>query len=147
MKPAQHVMISAGVAAGLWVWSRSIPAVAGCMIGGVLVDIDHHLDYWVVKKKFPFSYKDLSNYFFNLRSGKVYLIFHSWELLFICWGIFSLFQLDIFWYGVLVGVSFHLLCDEVFNPLKPLGYFMFYRIKHGFDFTRLAKDEYVKCPH
>ncbi len=132
MKPIYHVTISAAVSVVLIVWFKSWHAAIACFLGGVFIDLDHPVDYFLAKKEIPLSYSDLFKYGAYDKEGKLYLFFHSYELLLIFWLLIYYLHLDWMWIGLAVGVSSHMLCDQIVNPLRPLAYFFLYRMKHGF---------------
>ena len=140
MKPVYHVAVSAGLSAGVYLYLRSWPAALGCFLSGILIDVDHHLDCYLSTKKFPLRYKDLAHFCATNVTGGLYLAFHSYELLLAFWGVIYFFQLDILWLGMAMGLTVHLLCDQFTNPLKPLSYFLLYRVKHGFSREALHVD-------
>ncbi len=102
-------------------------------LGGVLVDVDHFLDYFL---HFGASFVPVD--FFTHRqkiSGKCYIIFHSWEIIFVLW-ISSIF---VIWLTPLVtAMTVHLLIDHfTSHRSNPLFYSLTYRIKHKFSFERM----------
>lgn len=144
MKPVTHAVISLGVSALLLTWTKSWAAAFACFLSGIFIDIDHHLDYCLMRGKFPFLYRELQDYCLTARNGKLYIIFHSYELLLIFWIILTYYRLDGIWIGIAIGMSVHLVCDQWSNPLKPLAYFITYRIKHGFEGKRLLLEGYLE---
>ena len=65
MGPVGHSAISAGIGTGVWGVTGS-PTAGGVALGvGVLIDVDHLVDYyrWYILRK----------------NGKIFLIFHAWE--------------------------------------------------------------------
>ncbi|MBN1870295.1 MAG: hypothetical protein JW847_06970 [Candidatus Omnitrophica bacterium] len=132
MRPINHVLISAGVTAIFSVWVRSWTAIGACFLSGIFIDLDHHLDYYLAKKKIPFNYKKLDHFCKKEREAKIYLFLHSYEFLALLWVTIFLFKLNVIWIGIAVGCTTHVLCDEVANPLRPLSYFFTYRFLIGF---------------
>lgn len=143
MRPIRHAIISAGLASGVGCWFQSWPAAWICLISGVLLDIDHHLDYYLAKRKFPFQYKDLLAYCAHYRDGKMYLVFHSYELLTVLWVAVSCGHLNAVWVALALGVSVHILCDQMVNPLKPLAYSFVYRLHYGFSPDKIFKEGHL----
>ena len=142
MRPAAHVVISLGVGAGLAYFFKSCPAAVSCFIGGVFIDIDHHIDYLIARGKIP-NYKELNDFCDGVDGGwKPYLIFHSFEALLIAWLLTLYFQLNAVWAGFLIGVTVHLMCDQVANPIRPLGYFSWYRFKVNYDKQKIFTQRY-----
>lgn len=134
MKPAQHVVISSGVGLVLAWWIQSAAAGLACFLSGVFIDIDHYLDFYLEKKKIPFRYKELTDFCNrdNKDRGRLRLIFHSYEFLVVLWLAVSYWHLNELWLGFAVGLSQHLVCDQLTNPFRPLAYFLAYRLKYGF---------------
>jgi hypothetical protein len=141
MKPTYHVIISGGVTAVFALWVKSKTAVLACFLSGIFIDLDHHLDYFLVRKKLPLSYKKLVD-FCDKDQGPLYLFLHSYELLILMWICIYYFSLGNVWVGIAVGFTTHILCDEFANPFRPLAYFLTYRIKHKFNRKMLFKKEH-----
>ncbi|MDP8299573.1 MAG: hypothetical protein P9L88_06705 [Candidatus Tantalella remota] len=124
-----HLVLSAILAVvfyvfrGGWCW----PVLA--VVGGVLIDVDHFLDYFVYFGK-RFNVYDFFERKYN-KSGKSYRIFHSWEIVILLW----IFSPAIPWlFPLAAGVTGHILIDVYLNrhaDFKAL--FLIYRWKHGFD--------------
>ena len=142
MRPTNHAIISGGVSAIFAIWAGSWGAVFACFLSGIFIDLDHHWDYYLAKKKIPFSYKKLVDFLRNDHESKIHLFLHSYESLILFWISIPLFDLNIVWVGVAIGFTTHVLCDEVANPMTPLSYFLIYRIKNRFDRKFLFKKEY-----
>jgi hypothetical protein len=142
MKPIYHVIISGGVSAIFAVWVRSWSAVLACFLSGIFIDLDHHLDYYLVKREIPLSYKKLVNFLRNDHDSKIHLFLHSYEFIVLLWLSIFFFDLSVVWTGVALGFTMHILCDEFANPLRPLAYFLTYRIKNRFERKRFFKKGY-----
>ncbi len=89
---------------GGWLWSALV------VLGGIFIDVDHFFDYFLY-----YGWKFSPKAFFGheyLASGRVYIIFHSLELVVLMW-IVSFFFL---WIIPLVsGMTLHLLIDALFS--------------------------------
>jgi hypothetical protein len=133
VRPTSHVIISGGVTAALSLWTRSWDVLAACFLSGILIDLDHHLDYFIARREMPLSYQKLIDFCKNDHASKIYLIFHSYELLILFWVMIFVFDLGPVWFGVAIGSTAHVVCDEIANPLRPLAYFLSYRAKNRFD--------------
>ncbi len=144
MKTSYHVAASAGISLGYQAVMHSWPATLGCFLSGVLIDIDHYIEYCVIKRSFPFRYKDLVYFCNDARVTKQYLVFHAYEFLLALWFLIYCFDLGIIWTGVALGLTAHMLLDQWSNPIKPLYYFMVYRIKNNFEKTRILSDRYFQ---
>src|SRR3990167_6378991 len=80
-----------------------------------------------------FNVKRFVNACENGEIKKAYLYFHSYELLF---GLIFLCFLTHFNYLLsftTLGFAIHLFFDQIFNPVKPLTYFITYRILNSYN--------------
>jgi len=144
MTPKQHTIASAVTTAVFASFSHSWIANTACFLSGILIDVDHVLDYMLYKKSFPWKYRSLTEFCDSKKQGRLYLIFHSYELLLLFIGLGALLGFPLLWLGVFVGVSVHLILDEIYNPLRPLAYFFIFRLKHDFKREYLFTPEYYK---
>ena len=133
MMPVYHVIASTAISAGLFGWLKSWPATIACFLSGIFIDLDHHVDYFLSEKRMPKSFRELVEFCEKNPTGKLYLIFHFYELLAFLWAGIYFLRLGDVWVGMAVGLTTHMIFDQITNPLKPLAYFMFYRIKHQFN--------------
>jgi hypothetical protein len=144
MRARNHVIVSAGVSLGFQALMHSWPATLGCFFSGVLIDIDHYLEYCILRKKFPFRYRDLVDFCHRDKSDKVYLYFHAYEYLFVLWFSIFFFHLGKIWLGVTIGLTVHLIFDQFTNPIKPLFYFLIFRIQNQFEKTKILSKRYFQ---
>lgn len=112
-------------------WSITIS-----IIGGVLVDADHILDYFL-KKSEKFDLNGIVSGSHFKKSGKAFIILHSYELAIAL----------VFTYLILNNISFlilaaallvHLLFDILHNRTKWTAYFLFYRASQKFNLNVLG---------
>jgi hypothetical protein len=109
------------------------------ILGGILIDVDHLVDYSVFFKK-RFNLKDFLNATF-LESGKIYLILHSWEINLIVF----LLGLAIKSNGLLLlalSLTIHLSIDNL-QRKNLLIYFFIYRIIKKFDAKVLIPERFL----
>lgn len=132
MSPTQHTLASIATSGVFFTATGSWTGTLTCLISGILIDVDHHFDIWIYRKKFLWKLKDLYHFCDKEKKGRLHLIFHSYELLVLFWILIFLFKLSFFWSGMAVGVTIHILLDQLFNELQPWTYFFTYRLKHGF---------------
>ena len=142
MKPKYHVAVSAGLAIGLQLVGHSWPASLGCFLSGVLIDLDHYVDYCYIKKEFPYQFKDLAAFSEDLSESKVYILFHGYEYLFVLWLSIYYLHLNLVWIGVAIGLTTHLIFDQFTNPVKPLFYFVTFRSMNKFEKTKVLSERY-----
>lgn len=140
MQARYHVIVSAGLSVGLYASTHSLPASMLCLLSGVLIDLDHVLEYYIDQKKWPKNYKELTDFCNDYQGEKAYLVFHAYEYLITLWAIIGFFQLNVLWVGFALGITVHVLCDQFTNPIRPLFYFLAYRIIKKFR----AKDLILK---
>ena len=140
MRPIHHISISAVTSIAVAYGTRSWPASLVCFLSGILIDLDHLLDFWLAKKKIILSYQALWSFCGKEKDGRLYLIFHSYEIMAVGWLLYAYLQPSVIWLGLLVGMTVHLICDQIFNDFRAFSYFFIYRIKHRF------KKEYIFVP-
>jgi len=144
MKPTSHAVISGVLGLAVAFWVNSLMAGVCCFFSGIFIDLDHVIDYFLSKKKFPSNYQDLKKYCDLDKSGKLYLFFHSIEIWIIFLFLGKYFDSGFIFVGVFWGAAIHLLCDQVANPLRPFGYFIFFRIGRSFEKEKVFTAEYFK---
>jgi len=144
MRVKYHIVASAGVSLGCQAILHSWSATLGCFLSGVLIDLDHYLEYCLSRKKFPYRYKDLVDFCWYDEEGKVYLFLHAYEYLFVLWFVIYVFCLGKVWLGVAIGLTTHLVFDQWANPGKPLFYFLTFRIKNRFEKIKTVSDVYFQ---
>ena len=144
MRPTYHIITSAGISLGLQATMHSWPATLGCFFSGVLIDVDHYLEYYIFRKKFPDNYKDLVDFCFDKNESKQYLIFHAYEYLFVLWLFIYFLFFDKLLFGIALGLTTHLIFDQFTNPIKPLYYFLTFRAQNHFEKKKILSDEYFR---
>ena len=137
-----HFTVSSitGLAFGL-IFKSYVIGVTSWMTGWI-IDCDHLLDYFIYLLKFK-TKPDIQEFFsgvFFKKLGKIYVLAHSWEYLFI-FLIVGFYRLS-FPFVTAIGFSYglHLLLDQFSNKTHPGMYFLSYRIKVGFNKNKLCKD-------
>ncbi len=120
----------------LYLCLKSLPGAIGCFTVGVFIDLDHFHDYLVHSRFRPASLKQFFDVCHNMKLSKLYLVFHSYEiilLLFLAGFLTGWSDLTI---GITTGFIVHLVVDELTNKkkyaLNPLFYFFIYRLIKGF---------------
>ena len=135
MKLKQHITISLFFSAFLYAISKSWIIFGSSLISGVLIDIDHILDYFMAYG-INIRVKQFFEVCHNLKISRVRLIFHSWELLFLLSICAFVMRWNPWIVGTLVGFTQHIVLDQVFNKPNKWTYFFFWRLKKGFSFKR-----------
>lgn len=137
--------ISAGTAVGVFFRSPSVGLV--CFLSGLLLDIDHIIEYLI-----NFGWKDftLKNFYQTCRRTakqqgeprfkQVHLVFHSLELAFILWFV-VFYTKNAYVFAATLGYSLHLVMDSLGGDLGIdfLFYFIGWRAKKGFQASSLIR--------
>lgn len=133
MRVQYHTALSTIVSAGLFAFFRSWPLTVASFLTGVLVDIDHVIDY-VFRHGVQFNVKRFFRTSYERQYVHAVLIFHGWEWLGVLGFLAILSNADLWVIGLLVGYSHHLVLDQIGNRPHALGYSVMWRIRHGFLF-------------
>jgi hypothetical protein len=136
-----HILL--GLVAGFiaWkLWKRPFLAFFSGILGGVAVDVDHLVDYFLA-----FGIHFNLNYFIwgysFLKSDKIYLLFHAWEYVVILLVLVLLFKnkaIKTVFFGLALGLFFHLSADVVIDKLPMRSYSIIYRAKNNFDLQKIV---------
>ncbi len=132
MKPSCHLGASIITGATVFLTTKTITPSIACFLIGWLVDVDHIWDFYKNVGK-DFTVKRFLKTFENGEIKKAYLYLHSYELLF---GLVFLCFFTHFNYLLsftTLGFAIHLFLDQIFNPVKPLTYFITYRILNSYN--------------
>lgn len=132
IKLEHHVVTSFAAAFCAYVVFRSLAAAGGILVGGVLIDIDHFLDYFL-HRGMRLDIRELCHLSYNNLFPKLFLILHSYELLVLTWAAYLLGIRNYFFLGCAIGFTIHIFLDQVFNYSRPLSYFFTYRLIKGFE--------------
>jgi hypothetical protein len=145
MKPSRHVIISAVLGAGIWFYTKSIYATIICFISGILVDLDHIVEYAIHFGLKDFSFKNLYEKSRETDRHKgergyerLYLIFHSSEVAIFLW-VAAICIENIFLLAFALGYSSHIVLDSFGNTIHPISYFILHRSKHKFNTRKYFK--------
>jgi len=87
--------------------------------------------------------QELEKFCYTPTDGKVYLILHSYELLWALWGVALFVAPHPVWIGILLGMTVHVLLDQLFNRTHIFAYFWFYRAWFGFPHKVFYRDELI----
>lgn len=130
-----HLIVTSILSLLIYKFYSNFALVVLAVIGGILIDLDHFIDYFMC---FGFKF-DLKKFVLidYLKSGRIYIFFHSWELIiliyltgfFLGWGRYSL--------ALSLGMLGHLVVDSSFRKAF-LPYSLFYRMWYNFDAYKVA---------
>ncbi|MFH1854215.1 MAG: hypothetical protein ABH815_02775 [Candidatus Omnitrophota bacterium] len=146
MKVVDHTAISIVTGGLLYYWTRSLHGLFWFLAAGIFIDLDHYLDY---AREYGFSF-NFRKVYHTCKYGHTYfknltLILHSYELVAILWLAIFLFDLNISWKAAAIGLTLHIIMDQAANPLKPLAYFLWFRIANNFETEKMYKKKGVLC--
>lgn len=133
---AAHLILAAGLVfffrwlTGGWVWS-----ILG-FIGGILIDIDHFIDHFLYYGP-KFRVADFFRRGYQ-KSGKCYVIFHSWEIIFVLWII----SIKVSWVTPLAtGMTIHIITDCMFTHCREILFLsLIYRWRNGFELEKISPE-------
>lgn len=132
MKAAHHGAVSLASGGLLWLGLGSQGAGVACFLTGLLLDLDHVVDYLCHRPR-ENTLADLVDVCESCRLDRVVLPLHSWELLVLAVLAAAVFpQQRPLLVGAAVGLGTHLLTDQISNPVTRRAYFMLHRWRHGF---------------
>lgn len=131
-----HLSITSLLSFAVYIFSSDIFYAALCFAGGIFIDLDHLLDYFLFYKR-SLHLKDFfaSAY---LMSGKIYLIFHSWELCILIFSI-AIYLNSAAFLVFSLSMAVHLFIDNI-QRQNPLAYFLSYRIWVKFDSRKIMPE-------
>ena len=136
MKFEYHVAVSIPVSIGLYLYLKSLTAAIGCFAVGVFVDIDHFPDYLAYCRFKGISLRAFFHACHNIKLKKLYLLFHSYEIVPVLFAAGYLTGWNDLMVGITAGFLLHLVADQISNRKKyacrRLFYFFTYRLLKGF---------------
>lgn len=132
MLPLGHVIASGFISIFVWAYFKSFGLAAVSFASGILIDLDHFIDYYS-NHAFTLNVKVMFDNCINIRFKKLYLVLHSYEVIALLWLAIDIFHLSNAWKAVAIGFTQHLIFDQITNPINKLGYFLAYRIIKGFN--------------
>lgn len=138
-----HLIASAVIALLLWKVYSNRWVIAISLIAGLLIDIDHLFDYVIDYPRVVGPIFDLSKitlYDYMSSAGKVYVLFHSLDFIWIWWfvGRFLNSKLKVkgIEWALILPIVLHIFVDYASYTPHPLGYFLLFRIFHNFSQDR-----------
>ncbi len=133
MKLSGHLVAAAPFGLGLGLISGSPTAGATGALSAVLVDADHVLDYLIATGRFE-GLDHFFDFFHRGRLKKILVLFHSYELWLAELVFLPLLLPPALALGILAGHLYHLLIDQLFNPVNRWGYFLTWRLRKRLDY-------------
>jgi hypothetical protein len=103
-------------------------------IGGILIDLDHFIDYFLYAG-FKFNLRDFL-LIDNLKSGRIYIVFHSWELILLIYLAGLFLGSKRYALALSLGMLAHMSVDSFFQKAV-LPYSIIYRWCNRFDAKKI----------
>ena len=131
IKLRYHAIASLGCSVIFYLIFKSFLYSVVCFLAGILVDLDHVIDY-VRCTGWNLDIKHFFQFMYEIRYKRLTILFHAWEfsVLFVIMIIVT--GGNLFVLAVGIGFVQHLIFDQCTNPVKPLAYFITYRLRHKF---------------
>jgi hypothetical protein len=109
-----------------------------CCLTGILIDLDHFVDFWI-NRGFSLNPRKLLDFCYHGSSAKFYDILHGYEFVPLLWWLSTCLPFREAGLGLVVGYSLHLLGDQFFNThLNRWTYFLSYRLFHRFESSKIV---------
>jgi hypothetical protein len=142
IKPYEHITASILVGGAVAVYFRSPASGVVSFLAGVLIDLDHMLDYFFAKG-IKLDVREFYDYCLNTKYKRLSLVMHSYELIVLFWLAIAFFSLGVMWKAAAIGFTQHLALDLIRNfscgVMDLKGYSFLYRMLHRFD-----SDKYIR---
>jgi hypothetical protein len=146
MKTTHHMIASAVAGSAAYKMTGSPQMASALFLGGVLIDLDHILDYVILAKE-RHTVRNFFSWFHDIRWQRIIVVLHSYEF-------YALFLLLAFWVkndiltGLAIGTGLHLLMDQFGNirlsngvRLSSRFYFLAFRYLSDFELKKMqARD-------
>ena len=129
---SMHFFLTLFLSVFMFCYTRNILLTFLVFTGGVLIDTDHFIDYFLHLDKWDI-HSFLHGHF--VASRKLYLIFHGWEIVL----IFAVLSLKWFlFFPLALGMAGHLTIDTLMHARRsPFSYFILFRWYHRFSFDKI----------
>lgn len=135
MNLKSHLTASFIISAVILLIFKSWPLTIASFIAGVFIDLDHWWDF-IYHRGFSLSPQKFFAFFREHALVKGFVLLHAWEWLALLCAVSWYSNWNPWLTGVFIGMSHHMIFDQIFNVAKPLSYFITYRIINGFDFLK-----------
>jgi len=145
MMPQYHIVVSLLLASIFFYFTHSLLVALLCFIPGIFIDADKLLDFWIYKKRIMWlGKKTIEEEFLNEDQSfydkweRIPAFLHSLELLIPLWVWAYFSNSYLFALALTAGFLSHIILDILDYGVKPIAYFLSYRLIHGFDIRYIA---------
>lgn len=142
MRPLAHVVASGVISTFVGIYFKSFGCAAISFISGVFIDLDHLFDYYA-NHRFTFKIKRIYCACLRIRFKKLYLLLHAYELVIAFWVLIFVLRLSNPWKAAAIGITQHMIFDQLCNPMSRFGYFLSYRVAKGFRIGSILHKDYA----
>jgi len=127
-----HLIIALIISSFLYRKTKNIWLVFLCIFISFAIDIDHLFDYWMAYG-FNLSPRQVLKLDFFEKNQKVFVPFHSWELVGLIFLLSKLVK-KYKWVFLTIALAMfgHILWDAFSYKIPIIDYFFAYRALHGF---------------
>ncbi len=143
MKLSAHLLSATIISTSTYILTKSFVISITSLFSGILIDVDHLIDYFIEKNSVSINIKE---FFYKCHNGnfrKIFLFFHSYEITFFIVLLYFYIQNDIL-LGLIIGVWSHMILDILYNTkinfskgsVRIVGYSFFYRLAKKFDASK-----------
>lgn len=144
MKFGGHLVSSSLASIGVYYFFNNVLSALIFWLSSIAIDADHLFEYARACGIKKFSFRSFCQWCYDFRVGKLWLFFHSFELLFLLWGIIFLLKLNLYWVSFACGITFHMILDCLFNPIFAWSYFFIFRWRKNFCVEKIFRKEIVE---
>ncbi len=129
-----------------WIWRRPVAAFVGAILGGIFIDLDHFIDYFLAFSFPSFNLEHFTGGAYGMQNGHLFYFFHGWEyvvILFIV-GIYIWKKVGLrsFFFAMGLSMLFHLMLDVNINEgMTFRSYSITYRALHHFRLEEIITPE------
>lgn len=147
MLPSRHIMVSLPLGVTVGFFTQSAYAGLLCFLCGVLIDVDHFIEYAIHYGLRSFTFKEIYQACDRMANNeeeggvkKLYLFLHAGEIAILLWMSYA-FSRNFYLLSIAIGYTGHLIMDAINNTkkIKAVAYFIILRAINGFDIIRPEK--------
>lgn len=136
-----HFSLSLLVGILIGFFYQNYSAIYVAFLSGVLIDIDHIVDFLMFNKLKKINMEMLMSGKYFIKNKKIYLFFHGYEYVLITIVLGFIFTE---WQWLYFSFSFSLLChllyDSFYNRTRWFSYFILYRLYKGFNIKAVCNN-------
>lgn len=125
-----HFLVATVLGAGFFWKYRSLKLILVIFTVTFLIDLDHLFDYFYLTGNLKF-WEYLGRMDFFIASNTVFVLAHSWELVFLL-GIWGWKKRTTLILSISLAMAGHIIVDQFSYTSNPLAYFLIFRAANNF---------------